>query len=398
MARPAPRRSSRSQGSESSPQPPTARSRKRNAKEEPEEQEDHTQEEEEEEQPRRLKQSRSSNGNAAGGGGSGSGSGGGGSGSGSSSRRSSGFQNIQSQSAGQEDDEDDEGEGEQFSFSQTQNAARSKMVKAAREPSKEVQIEEKDERRGNELSVTEQKELIKKMMRYLLMKGLNHEPVTKKEMMDDVLGSHFRKAGVLKYILTKADQRLQQGTGFKVTTLVASKACFVKDTYYVVNVLDNEDHFREILRGSGKVERGLLMLVLSVIFCSSDKSASEDQLFKKLHDHIDKRVPEKAWHGNNPKNKNKVHVDGLGDVHDHLTTFVKQHYLTKKTVIKPTVDGGTENIPFYGMGARSILEIGERQILELMSKVTGTTVDPTDILALEEQESQGPSDMATQEN
>lgn len=43
-------------------------------------------------------------------------------------------------------------------------------------------------------------------------------------------------------------------------------------------------------------------------------------------------------------------------------------------------------------------QIGERQILELMGKMTGTTVDPSDILALEEQESQGPSQMATQEN
>lgn len=63
-------------------------------------------------------------------------------------------------------------------------------------------------------------------------------------MMDDVLGSHFRKAGVLKYILTKADQRLQQGMGFKVTTLVAGKASFVKDTYYVVNVLVRRMPFR----------------------------------------------------------------------------------------------------------------------------------------------------------
>lgn len=59
---------------------------------------------------------------------------------------------------------------------------------------------------------------------------------------------------------------------------------------------DNEDHFKEILKGSGQVERGLLMLLLSVIFCSSDKSASEDQLFKKLHDHVDKRVSERlCW-------------------------------------------------------------------------------------------------------
>lgn len=38
-------------------------------------------------------------------------------------------------------------------------------------------------------------------------------------------------------------------------------------------------------------------------------------------------------------------------------TFVKQHYLMKKTLTKPTADGGSETIPAYAMGARSILEV-----------------------------------------
>ncbi len=32
------------------------------------------------------------------------------------------------------------------------------------------------------------------------------------------------------------------------------------------------------------------MLILSIIHCSPDKIVGEDQLFKKLHDQIDKRV------------------------------------------------------------------------------------------------------------
>jgi len=38
-------------------------------------------------------------------------------------------------------------------------------------------------------------------------------------------------------------------------------------------------------------------------------------------------------------------------------TFVKQHYLMKKTLEKPTTDGGTESIPAYSFGARSALEV-----------------------------------------
>ncbi|CAN0408072.1 unnamed protein product, partial [Ectocarpus sp. 13 AM-2016] len=120
--------------------------------------------------------------------------------------------------------------------------------------------------------------------------GLNHEPLTRKEVMDNVLGEKYRKAGVLKFILTKADEKLQHGMGFKVKTPLPDKPWFVKDTFYVVNVLNNEQHFKEVLRGKGQAGRGLLVLVLSIIFCSSDKSVAENQLFKKLHDHVDKRV------------------------------------------------------------------------------------------------------------
>lgn len=192
--------------------------------------------------------------------------------------------------------------------------------------------------------------------------GLNHEPVTKKEMMDVVLGQSYRGKGVLKYVLTRADEQLRDGVGFRVKNVAAGNDWFVKDTYYVINVLvrtgegrtghaftyekipskanarpptrclrwvgwlctmqefvmfhsrygccwcscycrrcslppslppspqNNSQHSREILKGKGRAGRGLLILILAVIHCSSDKVVGEDQLFKKLHDHIDKRV------------------------------------------------------------------------------------------------------------
>lgn len=53
---------------------------------------------------------------------------------------------------------------------------------------------------------------------------------------------------------------------------------------------NNTHHSKEILNGRGQAGRGLLMLILSVIYCHADKAVCEDQLFKKLHDHVDKRV------------------------------------------------------------------------------------------------------------
>ncbi len=38
---------------------------------------------------------------------------------------------------------------------------------------------------------------------------------------------------------------------------------------------------------------------------------------------------------------------------------MKQHYLMKKTLEKPTTDAGSELIPAYSFGARSALEVRE---------------------------------------
>lgn len=67
--------------------------------------------------------------------------------------------------------------------------------------------------------------------------GLTHEPASKKEMMDNVLGKTYRGKGVLKYVLGKADQRLRASVGFRVKCPPPHHAYYVKDTYYVINTL-----------------------------------------------------------------------------------------------------------------------------------------------------------------
>lgn len=55
---------------------------------------------------------------------------------------------------------------------------------------------------------------------------------------------------------------------------------------------NHNQHAAEILKGRGQAARGLLTMVLCVIYCSPDKDkiVSEDELFKKLHTHVDSRV------------------------------------------------------------------------------------------------------------
>ncbi|CAM9795672.1 unnamed protein product, partial [Ascophyllum nodosum] len=228
-------------------------------------------------------------------------------GSNSGRRRSAGFTNLGSQDA----DEDEERQ----QFSNSQGVARAKVASTAAKPSKELLSEAKDEKKGNELSTTEKADLIKSMMRFLAMKGLSHDPATKKEMMDTVLGPKYRGKGVFRFILSKAAKKLTDTLGLRVKTLVEDSPYYVKDTYYVINALNHEDHAADILKGSGQAARGLLTVVLCIIYCSADKLVTEDDLFKKLHDQVDARIPAKASTSGRgaTRSKTRAHVEGLGD-------------------------------------------------------------------------------------
>ena len=72
---------------------------------------------------------------------------------------------------------------------------------------------------------------------WLIEIGLSHDPATKKEMMDTVLGPKYRGKGVFRFILSKAAKKLTDTLGLRVKTLVEDSPYYVKDTYYVINAL-----------------------------------------------------------------------------------------------------------------------------------------------------------------
>lgn len=53
---------------------------------------------------------------------------------------------------------------------------------------------------------------------------------------------------------------------------------------------NNGHHAKAILKGQDQASRGLLTVILCLIYCTTDKCIAEDELFKKLHDKVDKRV------------------------------------------------------------------------------------------------------------
>eukprot|EP00904_Undaria_pinnatifida_P008704 jgi/Undpi1/4964/HiC_scaffold_19.g08316.m1 len=261
-------------------------------------------------------------------------------------------------------------------------------------------MEEKDEKKAGGISPSERAHLVKSMMRFLIMKGLSHEPATKKEMMDNVLGSAYRGKGVLMYILKKANLLLEKSVGFRVKTVRKDKPYYVKDVFYVINALNHNRHAAEILKGRGQASRGLLTMMLCMIYCSPDKIVTEDELFKKLHDHLDPRIPTKATlqvGRNATKTKTQAVVPDLGDIHDLLAIFVSQHFLMKKKVSKPAADGGSEDVVAYTMGARADIEVGNKQLVILMAETMGKSVDPSALVGMEDDdEGAGLSQVASQ--
>ncbi|CAM9123815.1 unnamed protein product [Choristocarpus tenellus] len=103
-----------------------------------------------------------------------------------------------------------------------------------------IVLEEKDLKKAESITSREKEILIALMMRFLLMKGLKNEPITKDEILKQVIGKvgeGMRKRGVLKYILGMADEALRNTFGYRLKASPEGKPYTVKDTYYLMNTL-----------------------------------------------------------------------------------------------------------------------------------------------------------------
>ncbi|CAM9330417.1 unnamed protein product [Choristocarpus tenellus] len=141
--------------------------------------------------------------------------------------------------------------------------------------------------------------------------------------------------------------------------------------------IENPEHSIELHNGPNRAARGLLMVILALIYCNKDRQIPEDVLFKRLNE-LDKRIPdhvEKKGGKTAKKAKTDAVVDGLGDVHEQIANFVKQHYLQKKTIVCPSAGEDDVNMACYTMGARAYLEVGRRQIVTMLAETLGQSVD-----------------------
>ncbi|CAM9908466.1 unnamed protein product [Phaeothamnion confervicola] len=257
-------------------------------------------------------------------------------------------------------------------------------------------VKGKEKDRASSLSETSLELLIGNMMRFLLMKGARREPITKVQMQKEVIGDD-KKHRVFNVVLDEANQRLKRTLGLELKDTLPGKPWSVKDTWYLVNARDigagankeshSSAHFEELADNSEAPQRGLLMVVLALIFCQPDQKLTEDVLFRRLHD-LDPNIPGPTIGGGKAKSKGRVtargaaEVDGLGDVHALLSTFVKQHYLR----VDKTETPEGEPLNRYQLGSRTYVEVGRRQISTFIADTLQVRVDATALQQLHEDE------------
>ncbi|KAG5192663.1 protein-L-isoaspartate O-methyltransferase-domain-containing protein [Tribonema minus] len=220
--------------------------------------------------------------------------------------------------------------------------------------------------------------LVRRMARFLLLKGVRREPVPRGKCVADVMGAH-KRTKVTAFVLREASELLERTFGYRVAMTPQAfddarrKPWYSKETFYVVNALARADHQKLLGRAPScdAALLGFLMVTLGVIYCQQSKSVTEPALRAALHafdDRIAKTAPDAGARGASGNDL----VPGVGPFREALRTFVSQHYLLET---KEEVGGGGETITEYSMGPRAYLEIGRPQLIKFLYETRQLPLD-----------------------
>ena len=122
------------------------------------------------------------------------------------------------------------------------------------------------------ITADERSKLVSKAMRYLVMMGNAGEPIKGTAFREAVLGEEYRKKQkVAKTVLDEAALNIENLFGYQLHQAPAdhfTQSKF-KDSYYLVNKIRDGAHCARVNATDGAATRGLLMVVLSFVYCSN---------------------------------------------------------------------------------------------------------------------------------
>ncbi|GLD94895.1 hypothetical protein PINS_up003520 [Pythium insidiosum] len=192
-------------------------------------------------------------------------------------------------------------------------------------------------------------DLTAQLVRYLLYKACLKLPIKFSDISKDVFPKY---KNVSRFFFQKAKQQLEDVFGYQVVPVEDGSS---KELYLVINGQESQEHLQLVNKNDRCATRGLLMMVLGLLWCAPGRQLAEDVLWKQLA-LVDSTIRSTKDHRQ------------LGDISQLLKTFETQMYLSSTTEL----DADLKKIKFLSYGPRTYLEIGKVQILNFVCKlITG---------------------------
>ena len=300
--------------------------------------------------------------------------------------------------ASQSDDESSQGGGISVAFSQVP------------EPSQGILAVKPSEQRKLESLKPEQREkVLMDLSRLILFKALAGEPIDRLKCFKEA-GLEGGEGKMSTAVMAEVSERLENVFGFELTRYplwmekMKSVPSKYKDRYYVLSSnLENvsEGHSKAIyaVHADAAMEKGLLMLVLALVFCKGDPRSDGSRwildvdLYRLLNT-LDENIPADppSVQGKkkgasrsryNPMNTETPNVDEL------LEKFVRMDYLLKEKISEERLldtQNADENSMVFALGPRSAVEIGRKQIVYFCAEILDEEPDPTMLLEIDRDE------------
>ena len=288
-----------------------------------------------------------------------------------------------------DDDNDDEVAAANGDFMFSQQAP---------EASQSVLPERAAERRNlDSMSKEAREKAITSLSRLLLFKALEREPLDRIKLAKDAGIASDR---ISSAAFQEAATRLKNVFGFSLVRIpkymekIKGLPKKFKDRFFVINdVGENADgtHSKHIhsVHDKSAIERGLLILMLSLTFCKGESRADGSRwilgrdLYRLLHS-VDDSLPEEPPAQGTARAKAGAHQKFQNDnvtpnVDAMLEHFCHCDYLIKDKATEDNFASQTleEGDVLYTMGPRAALEVGRKQVIFFCAEILDEEPDPS---------------------
>jgi MAGE family len=293
------------------------------------------------------------------------------------------------------------------------------------EPSQDIApVKPSEQRNLDNLKPEEREKVLLDLSRLLLFKALAGEPIDRLKVAKE---ADVGQGRISSAAFAEAAERLHNVFGFELKRLPQwqekqkSVPKRFHDRHFVMNSgLDDTplEHTKKLfgVHTDAAIEKGLLMIVLGLIYCKGNKLAdgsrwiSEVDLYKLLNK-LDDNIPAEPPTAAAKKAGGRLHTlaqdsstDGSGvmstpDVDQLLEQYVKQDYLlrerlaednkvvaallTSSTTDNMTMSQNEEQTFVYTMGPRAAVEIGRKQVVIFCADILDEHPDETMLMEYE---------------